>query len=72
MYSMSKDINKLFFIRCPRCNWKELTSGRTADMTHLTEIKKCANCGGKRNFKCPKCGGIAAMKRLARNEDVQG
>jgi len=69
LYDMN--INKLFQIRCQRCRWSEFSSGLSKDLTHLTEIKKCQNCGGKRTFKCKKCGGMAPMKRLGRNEDVK-
>jgi phage/plasmid primase-like uncharacterized protein len=56
--------SKAFQLRCEKCRWSEFSSGLTKDLAHLHEIKKCATCGGKRKFRCPKCGGTMDMKRL--------
>lgn len=65
------DANKLFQIRCQRCRYSEFSSGLKADLTHLVELKACEKCGGKRKFRCPKCGGLAPMVRLAGNNAVK-
>lgn len=65
------DFNKVFQLRCKRCLHSEFSSGLTVDLAHLAEIKKCANCGGKRTFRCPKCGGIYLMNRIAGNHEVK-
>lgn len=68
---MMKSLNKLFQIRCNRCHYSEFSTGLSSDLKHLFEIKKCKDCGGKRKFRCPKCGNPATMTRLARNSDVK-
>lgn len=65
------DANKLFQIKCQKCLYSEFSSGLTADLKHLTEVKVCATCHGKRRFRCRKCGGLMLMKRLAGNNDVK-
>lgn len=57
---------KPFVIRCSSCNWKEITTGITEDLKHLTEVKTCVSCKG-RLFKCPKCGQRAKMNRILGN-----
>jgi len=65
------NIDKLFRIKCNKCNWVEFSSGLSKDLAHLREIKKCSTCGGPRKFKCLKCGLPCKMTRMARNEDVK-
>lgn len=60
-------MKKNFVIRCSNCGWKELSTGLSVDLQHLTEVKKsCAHCSGRR-FKCPKCGQQAKMIRIKGN-----
>lgn len=61
-------VPKNFKIKCIRCSWSMLTSGVSADLVGVYEIKKnCENCGGARKFRCKKCGGLAEMKRIRGN-----
>ena len=55
-----------FLITC-KCGWKRPSTGLSSDLTDLTEVVKCSNCGGPRQFKCPKCGGIAKHFRIKGN-----
>lgn len=64
------DLNKIFELRCTRCRYSEFSSGLTADLKHLFEIKRCATCGGKRQFRCPKCGGTMPLRRLIGNAET--
>lgn len=45
---------KLYQLFCSHCLYKKLTDG--SDLANLTEVKTCKECGGSRQFKCPKCG----------------
>jgi hypothetical protein len=60
-------MEKRFLIKC-RCGWSELNTGLTEDLTHLKEIKKCKNCGG-RSFQCPKCKNKARLIRIKGNQE---
>lgn len=58
-------MSKPFIIRCPKCRWAETSTGISAELTHLYEIKpSCTNCGKPREFRCPKCGRTAKMLRV--------
>jgi primosomal protein N' len=59
-------MEKRFLIVCKKCKWSERSTGLSSDLSHLREIKKCQNCGG-RAFKCPKCSGTAKMLRIKGN-----
>lgn len=65
------DINKVFQLRCKKCLYSEFSSGLKGDLTHLHEYKKCLTCGGPRKFRCPKCGGMFEMKRIAGAHQVK-
>lgn len=56
-------MEKKFIIRCQVCRWAELTTGISDDLTHLTEVRTCNHCSG-RKFKCPKCGRSAKMIKV--------
>jgi transcription elongation factor Elf1 len=56
-----------FIIRCPRCRWAEMSTGISEDLTHLSEVVTCTNCGGSRKFRCPRCGQLAKMTRVRGN-----
>jgi len=57
-------VPKNFIIKC-KCGWAEVTTGISADLKHLYEIKNnCPNCGKPRAFRCPKCGSNAKMFRI--------
>lgn len=61
-------VEKNFIIRCGRCRWARLSSGLSADLADLHEIKaNCNGCGKWREFKCPKCGMRCKMKRIKGN-----
>jgi NAD-dependent SIR2 family protein deacetylase len=53
-----------FRLQCKHCQWTELSTGLSSDLTHLAEIKKCPTCGGPRVFRCPKCGTQVKMLRI--------
>ena len=57
---------KNFKLVC-RCGYTEFSTGLSKDLAHLKEVKKCANCGGPRLFKCPKCSNIAKLYRIKGN-----
>lgn len=59
---------KNFVIRCNKCCWSRISSGLTADLADLHEIKSnCPTCGKARKFQCAKCGRPAFMKRIKGN-----
>lgn len=61
-------MQKSFIIKCLRCAWSETSTGISADLKHLNEVKTgCPTCGSARRFKCPRCGQIAKMKRFQGN-----
>ena len=60
-------MEKNFIIRCLKCRWARMSTGLSEDLTDLTEIKTCYNCGKPRAFKCPKCGQIAKQIRTKNN-----
>jgi hypothetical protein len=52
-------------IRCPKCRWAKVTTGREDEIKDLSEVKNsCTNCGKPRTFRCPLCGSFSQMKRL--------
>lgn len=55
---------KRYIIRCGKCRWARMSNGLSSDVTELKEIKKCHNCGGPRQFRCPRCGQTAKMTRV--------
>lgn len=57
-------MDKNFILRCIKCRWARMSTGVSADLADLREIKGCANCGGSRKFKCPKCGQIVKLLRV--------
>ena len=51
-------------MRCRSCRWFERTTGLSADLACFREIESsCSKCGKPRRFVCPRCRGIALMKR---------
>lgn len=52
---------KLYIILCGNCNYKKLTDG--SDLAFLNEVKTCKDCGGSRQFKCPKCGYLMRARK---------
>lgn len=61
-------VAKNFVIRCAKCRWARISSGVKADLVGLHEIpNNCPTCGKLRQFKCPKCGYAAKMKRFQGN-----
>lgn len=56
-----------FLVKCGNCSWTRKTNGIQSDLKDLTEVVKCSNCGGPRQFKCPKCGMIAKQFRVRGN-----
>lgn len=57
-------MEKIFSIKC-KCGWLLMTTGLSTELKelNLAEIKKCAKCGGPRQFKCKKCGKPVKMLR---------
>ena len=61
-------VPKLFMLRCPKCRWGRSSSGVSADLADLIEVKNnCASCGKARKFRCPKCGVACPLKRIKGN-----
>ncbi len=57
--------DRRFMIRCPKCRWAKVTTGREDELKGLSEVKNnCTNCGKPRTFRCPLCGSFSQMKRL--------
>jgi len=51
-------------MRCRSCRWAQRTTGLSKDLSGFREIKgSCSKCGKPRRFACPKCRGIAVMRR---------
>ena len=51
-----------FIIKCSCCKWKELSTGTSDDLKHLSELpNNCPSCGKPRRFKCPQCSAVAKM-----------
>lgn len=53
-------------MRCNSCRWSVRTTGLSKDLESFKEIKgSCSKCGRPRRFVCPKCRGVAVMRREA-------
>jgi len=52
-----------FILKCRKCNWWRRSTGLSADLQDLAEVKGCVSCGG-RKFKCPKCGTHIKLMRV--------
>lgn len=57
-------MEKIFFLKC-KCGWFLDTTGLASELKelNLSEVKKCAKCGGPRQFKCQQCGKLVKMLR---------
>lgn len=51
----------MYMILCGNCSYKKLTDG--SDLAFLNEVKTCKDCGGSRQFKCPKCGYLMRARK---------
>ena len=58
-----------FLLKCKRCKWWRKCQGLTKDLEDLVEVKRCANCGGVRKFKCPECATLIKMMRVNIEDD---
>lgn len=53
-----------FILKCPACRWSRVNSGRSDELSDLTEIVRCKTCGRTREFKCPDCGKSIKLLRV--------
>ena len=56
-----------FRLQCQRCRYTEFSTGLSADLKHLYEVKKGSLYRGPRLFRCPKCGQTVKLLRMQGN-----